>query len=83
MRLSLFIVIIIIALSLPFPFFIIAVLLYVTRYTGYELLPVALCIDAQFGSSSLLHGYIYVASVGFLILSALLIKPLLNVYSDT
>jgi hypothetical protein len=80
MRIFLFIVIILIALFLPLWAFVIAASIYALLYTPYELLVLAVCIDAQFGDPSRGLWFLYTLCVAGVLLGSVFIKPQLRFY---
>jgi hypothetical protein len=80
MRIVLFSIVALIALFLPVWAFGIAALMYALFYTPYEILILALCIDAQFGDPHQGFWFIYTTMSACILLSSIFIKPQLRFY---
>ncbi len=68
------------ALFLPFWYFIPFVFLYALFFTPYELLALAVLIDAEFGSGGLFSGYAYTMTVALVMMATITMKPYLRFY---
>jgi len=81
LRVSSFIGVLIAMLFLPLWIVVPIVCLYALVFTGYELLILAVCMDAQFGDMR--HGiwYMYTLFVSVVLLCAIKIKPHLRFYN--
>jgi hypothetical protein len=69
-----------VALFLPFWMFGILAFFYACVWTPYELLIIAMCIDAQFGNPEL-HAYWYTITVSIFLIMSVYIKPFLRFYA--
>jgi cell shape-determining protein MreD len=77
MRLTGFLLMFGLALYTPFLAFLLASILYVLRFRGYELLILGVLIDSVFGSQLGIHGYLYTLSVGLVYLTVHVVRPYL------
>jgi hypothetical protein len=70
-------------IGLLFPWFVFAPLMvgYVLRWRGFELLAIALCIDALYGAHGFLGGFFYIALTVAALAAAELAKPMLRFYT--
>ena len=68
------------ALMLPLWAVVLAMLLYLSRYRGLELIPLMLLIDATYGTLRT-RPLLLMAAIG-LVIAAALIKPRLRVYTQ-
>lgn len=80
MRIFLFIVIIVTALFLPLWVFALGAFVYALLYTPYEILILAVCVDAQFGDPSRGMWFLYTLSAAGIVLTTVYIKPQLRFY---
>lgn len=80
MHLFLFFIVILVALFLPVWAFVVGAILYALVYTPYEILILALCIDAQFGDPSRGLWFLYTLSTAVILLATVFIKPQLRFY---
>lgn len=69
------------ALFLPFWVFALLAFFYACVWTPYELLAIAVLIDAQFGNPELGSAYIYTLVVSMFFVAGTYIKPLLRFYT--
>lgn len=81
MRIFLFIIMILIALFLPVWVFVAGAFLYALLYTPYEILILAVCIDAQFGDPTRGLWFLYTLSASSAVLITVLLKPQLRFYT--
>jgi predicted membrane protein len=79
MRLISFITLCVLSLFTPFPLFLFASFLYMFVWTGYELLTIAVFIDAFFGITP--TAYLYTLTMSALIIGAELLRPYLSWYT--
>ncbi|NCN52290.1 hypothetical protein GW943_00550 [Candidatus Parcubacteria bacterium] len=82
MRVLAYMVVLALAFTMPLWVFVIAAALYFARWSGGELLVIAVCVDALFGSHGTFSGLLYTAITGGLYLFAAAIKPQLRIYQD-
>ena len=80
MRIFCFLGTVLIALFLPFWAFVLAALVYALVWNAYELLVLALFIDAEFGDRSQSIWYLYTLSVACILTFTLYSKPYLRFY---
>lgn len=80
MRIFLFSIMILVALFLPLWAFIIGAFLYALIYTPYEILVLAVCVDAQFGDPGRGVWFLYTLSTSVILLATVFIKPQLRFY---
>ena len=78
-RILLFCILAILGATGPLPLFALCFLLYTLVYTGFEVIFIAVCIDAYFGYGS---GYYYTLSAGVLVLLVQMLRPKLFVYAN-
>ena len=71
-RIIFFMILVILASAGPVPVFVLAVAVYTFLYEGYEILLLAVGIDAYFGYNT---GYSYTLGFGVLLLAAHLMRP--------
>lgn len=71
-----------IGLFLPYWVFAILALVYACIWTPYELVILAVCIDAEFGRPELGIAYMYTLTVGILSILGIYIKPLFKFYKS-
>lgn len=71
---------ILVALYLPFWCFALMAFIYTCIWLPYELLVLAVLIDAQFGSTQLVHSYTYTLAISIFILASIYTKPFLRFY---
>lgn len=75
-----FVGIVAVAVFCPLWVFIICIIPYALFFTAYELLIVALCIDAQFGEPTAGIWYWYTLSVSSVLIVATYVKPYIRFY---
>ncbi len=80
LRIVSFTVVMLSALFLPIFAFGISMLVYALIFGPYELLILAVCVDAQFGDRSLSLWYSYTALTVLTSLCAIRIRPYLSMY---
>ena len=66
------------ALFLPFWYFVPLASLYAFFFSPYELLIVAVLVDAGFGDEKTLMGYYYTLAVSFILILTTFMKPYLR-----
>jgi hypothetical protein len=71
---------VLVALFLPLWVFIVGTILYALMYVPYEILFLALCIDAQFGDPSRGLWFLYTLSTAVILVASVFIKPQLRFY---
>ncbi len=71
---------ILVALFAPFWAFVILAFLYASVWTPYELLVLAVCIDAQF-SNATVSVYWYTLTVSIFLIMSVYVKPFLRFYA--
>ena len=81
MRIFCFIGITLAALFLPFWIFVCLAFLYALVWIPYELLALALAVDAQFGDASMSIGYAYTLASALALVLAVYTRPYLRFYS--
>lgn len=69
------------ALFFPWWVFACASLVYVLIFTSYELLALAVCIDAIFGDPNVGMWYVYTLTVSLLLVASSFVKPYLRMYT--
>ena len=80
MRICFFLIVLLITLFFPLWAFILGAFLYALLYTPFEILILAVCIDAQFGDPSRGAWFLYTLSAGCVVLITVYIKPQLRFY---
>lgn len=80
LRIISFIIVVLVALFLPMWAFGISMLTYVLVFGPYELLILAVCIDAQFGDRTMSLWYSYTALTVLTSLCTIRIRPYLSMY---
>lgn len=76
-----FLVLVVMALMLPVWLFAIAACAYAFLFGPYELLFIAVCIDALFGGVGIGDGYIYTTITSAIIFMAIFLRPYLSFYA--
>jgi hypothetical protein len=82
MRILSFILLGIVALYAPLWAFLLVACIYSFVYTPYEILIIAVAVDAQFSDMSTFFPYMYTMCVAVLSISVTLIKPKLRMYTQ-
>ncbi len=80
MRVLLFFIVILTALFMPLWSFVGIAFVYALLYTPYELLILAVCIDAQFGDPYRGLWFLYTLSASGIVLITVRLKPQLRFY---
>lgn len=75
-----FIGIVLTALSLPLPFFVVLSFVYAFVFSPYELLPIAVLVDAQFGDTERGLWYAYTLTATVALLISTYARPYLRFY---
>lgn len=81
MRIFLFCIIVLIGLFLPLWAFACAAFVYALVYTPYEILILAMCIDAQFGDPQSGLWFLYTLTSSCILIVTVYLKPQLRLYS--
>lgn len=76
-----FIGVIIGAFFLPFWVFVILAFFYAFLFSGYELIPLTVIIDAQFGDPEVGIWYAYTLASSLILIASVLLKPHLRFYA--
>lgn len=79
MRTAVFCMLSILALYTPIPLFLFCAFLYMSVWSGYELLVIGVCIDCVFGPSA--SSFLYTFSIGAILLCAEFVRPYLSWYT--
>lgn len=82
MRMAAYISIIFVALMSPWWFFGCCVFCYVLIWQGFELIPLAFVVDAQFGSTGAIW-YLYLSVTLVLVYGAYFAKPYIRFYQES
>ncbi len=81
MRVIAFCIVALSAFFTPFPIAVGCALLYAFWYSGYELIFLGACVDAQFSILAMHTFYWYTCSFALLIIISLIVRPYLNVHT--
>lgn len=82
LRILLFCILLLISVVVPTWLLAVIALVYALRYTAYELIPLALCIDAYYGMSFYGHLPYYTLCAILLLIVVEYIKPRLSLYNE-